>query len=181
MARSPKIPPELLSPEQQRLCDQLFEITGHPISGPFAPLLPAPHVAAAAVQMLGAFRSKRKLELRLFELMVLIIARHWNSQVEWHTHMQRGLDAGLSAAAVDALRNRQIPQFAREDERMVYDVITELNEKRTLGAETFNKALTVLKDRELVVELIAGAGFYTMIAIILNSFEVPIPAGKVPI
>jgi hypothetical protein len=92
--------------------------------------------------------------------------------------VQRGLDAGLSAKAVDAIRNRRSPQFARDDERMVYDVVTELNEKRTLGAGTFDRALTVLKDRELVVKLIAVAGFYTMIAIILNSFEVPILAGK---
>ena len=181
MIRSPDIPPEQLSPEQQLVCDQIIAITGRSITGPFAPLLPAPHVAVAAVQMFDAFRRKRKLELRLFELMVLIIARHWDSQFEWHTHVQRGLDAGLSEEVVDAIRNRLVPQFSRDDERMVYDVVTELNEKRTLGTVTFDRALTVLKNREMLVELIAGAGFYTMVAIILNSFEVPIPAGKAPI
>lgn len=179
--RAPPIPADRLTLEQKTVCDEIFRITGRSITGPFAPLLPAPHVAAAAVQMFDAFRSKRKLEERLFEFFILVIARQWSSQFEWHTHEQRAIDAGLAAETAADVRDGRVPATMREDERMVYDVTTELQQSRSLSEGSFNRALEILKDRELVVELIAGIGFYTMVAIVLNSFDVPIPAGKTPL
>lgn len=70
--------------------------------------------------------------------------------------------------------------FAREDERVVYDTITELNEARTLSQPAYDRALAAL-GLDLLIELIAAAGFYTMVAMTLNAFDAPVPGGKRPL
>jgi 4-carboxymuconolactone decarboxylase len=81
---------------------------------------------------------------------------------------------------VDAIRTRSTPEFAREDERVVYQTITELNETRTLSQTTYDRALAAL-GLDLLIELIAAAGFYTMVAMTLNAFDAPVPGGKRPL
>ena len=34
---------------------------------------------------------------------------------------------------------------------------------------------------DLLIELIAAAGFYTLVAMTLNAFDVPVPGGKRPL
>lgn len=81
---------------------------------------------------------------------------------------------------VDAIRERREPKFAREDERLVYDTITELNEARTLSQAAYERALANL-GLDLLIELITAAGFYTMVAMMLNAFEAPVPGGERPL
>ena len=76
--------------------------------------------------------------------MALIVARHWSAQYEWFVHEKNGLEAGLTPAVVDAIRTRCAPEFTREDERVVYDTITELNETHTLSQPAYDRALTAL-------------------------------------
>ena len=95
-------------------------------------------------------------------------------------HEKNGLEAGLTQPVVDAIRTRCVPEFAREEERVVYDTITELNETRALSAPAYDRALRAL-GLDLLIELIAAAGFYTMVAMTLNAFDAPVPGGKRPL
>jgi 4-carboxymuconolactone decarboxylase len=95
-------------------------------------------------------------------------------------HERNGLAAGLTQQTVDAIRTRSTPEFAGEDERVVYDTITELNETRTLSQPTYDRALAAL-GLDLLIELIAAAGFYTMVAMTLNAFDAPVPGGHRPL
>jgi 4-carboxymuconolactone decarboxylase len=108
--------------------------------------------------------------------MILVVARQWTSQFEWHTHERMAIEHGIPAAAVDAIRERRVPHFALDDERIVYDTITELSEQRTLSAASYERARDFFGEA-LLVELIAAAGLYTMIAMMLNAFDAPIPEG----
>jgi len=107
---------------------------------------------------------------------VLVVARHWTSQFEWHTHEKYALEGGITPEAIDAIRHRRVPVFEREDEQLVYDVVTELSESKALSAETYARAYDYFGE-ELLVELISAAGLYTMVAMMLNAFDAPIPAG----
>lgn len=77
---------------------------------------------------------------------------------------------------IDAIRERRRPEFERDDERLVYDVVTEINQTHALGDATYAQARDVLGETHLV-ELIAGMGTYTSIAIQLNAFAVEPPEG----
>ena len=180
MARVPDIPPEEMSEDQKRVFQEIGGARGGVVRGPFAIWLRNPQLADQANQFGNAFRVTGKLDKRLFELMVLVVARHWSAQYEWFVHERNGLAAGLTQEIVDAIRTQSTPEFAREDERVVYDTITELNETRTLSQPTYDRALATL-GLDLLIELIAAAGFYTMVAMTLNAFDAPVPGGKRPL
>jgi len=180
MARVPELEPEKLSAEQKRVYAEIQNrVRGGTVRGPFAALLNAPNVADAAVRLYSAFRDA-KLEKRLFELMILVVARNASAQFEWFAHAPRAIEAGISAEAVEAIRRHHTPNLTREDERLVYDTVLELSVQKRLSQASYDRALAAL-GMEQLVELIAGAGFYTMIALTLNAFDVPVPGGERPL
>ena len=173
MSRVPDLDPQAMSAEQQRLYAEIKGPRGN-VGGPFALWIRLPQVADAANRFGNALRLDGKLDRRLFELMVLVVARHWTSQFEWHTHEKYALEGGITPEAIDAIRHRRVPDFEREDEQLVYDVVTELSESKALSAETYARAYAYFGE-ELLVELISAAGLYTMVAMMLNAFDAPIP------
>jgi len=180
MARVPDVPIEVMTAEQRRVYQEIGGARGGVVRGPFAIWLRNPQLADRANQLGNAFRLNGRLDKRLFELMVLIIARQWSAQYEWFVHQKHGLEAGLTQKLVDAIRARSTPEFAREDERVVYETITELNETRTLSQPAYDRALAAL-GLDLLIELVAAAGFYTMVAMTLNAFDAPVPGGERPL
>jgi 4-carboxymuconolactone decarboxylase len=152
---------------------------GGVVRGPFAIWLRNPAIAEAA-DRLGTTLRQGSLDQRLFELMVLVVARHWTAQYEWFAHARQGLQAGLSPAVIDAIRDGRKPEFARDDERLVYELVTEMNETRTLSQPTYDRAVAAL-GLDRVIELVTSIGFYTMVAIMLNGFDAPVPGGERPL
>jgi 4-carboxymuconolactone decarboxylase len=180
MARVTDVSLEEMTEDQKRVYQEIGGARHGVVRGPFAIWLRNPELADRANQFGNAFRLTGKLDKRLFELMVLVVARHWSAQYEWFVHEKNALDAGLTPSIVDAIRTRSAPEFSREDERVVYDTITELNETRTLSQPAYDRALAAL-GLDLLIELIAAAGFYTMVAMTLNAFDAPVPGGHRPL
>jgi len=179
MGRVPDIPASELTPEQKRIYDEIAGPRGGEVRGPFAIWMRLPDLADKANHLGNTLRLHGRLEKRLFELAVLVTARHWSSPYEWFTHEEAGLKAGLSRDTVEAIRAHRRPSFAREDEELVYEVTKEIYETRNLSQPTYNRALTVL-GLDLLIEVVATAGFYTMVAMTLNAFDVPALGGKTP-
>ena len=180
MSRLPALTPDQLSSEQKRLHDAIAGPRGGSVGGPFAVWLRVPRIAEAANRMGNSLRLEGKLDRRLFELAILVIARHWSAQYEWFVHEKAALDAGLARDVVEALRHRAVPSLARDDERLVYDVVTEMHATRTLGQATFDRALAALGP-DLLIELISVIGFYTTAAMMINAFDAPVPGGARPL
>jgi 4-carboxymuconolactone decarboxylase len=121
-----------------------------------------------------------KLDKRLFEIMVLVVARHWSAQYEWFAHAKQALAAGVSPEVVEAIRHKRKPAFARDDERLVYDLVTEMNGTRTLSQSTYDRTVAAI-GLDDTIELVTALGFYTMVAIMLNGFDAPVPGGERPL
>jgi 4-carboxymuconolactone decarboxylase len=176
LPRLSDLDPAGLTAEQQRVYANVAAMhTGH-VRGPWAIALRDPAVLEHAHALYERLCVGTKLGKRLFELMVLVVARHWTSQFEWHTHEKYARQFGISAAAIEAIRTRSVPHFERPDEQIVYDVVTELSETKALGDATYGRAVAALGE-ELLVELISAAGLYTMVAMLLNAFDAPVPEG----
>jgi 4-carboxymuconolactone decarboxylase len=62
--------------------------------------------------------------------------------------------------------------FAKEYERLVYDVTNELLETKRLTDETYERALSVLGLQNLI-ELVSTIGFYMTASALVNAFDVP--------
>jgi 4-carboxymuconolactone decarboxylase len=180
MSRLPALTPEQLSPEQKRLHDEIAGPRGGSVGGPFAVWLRVPRIAEAANRMGNSLRLEGKLDRRLFELAILIIARHWGAQYEWFVHEKAARAAGLGDDVIEALRHGKPPSFARDDEQLVYDIVTELQQTHTLAQASFDRALAALGP-DLVIELVSVIGFYTTAAMMINAFDAPVPGGARPL
>jgi 4-carboxymuconolactone decarboxylase len=62
------------------------------------------------------------------------------------------------------------------DEAVVYDVVTELLNKRQLSDDTFGKAKQMLGEQQ-VVDLVAVTGFYVMVSAVVIAGRIAIPIG----
>jgi 4-carboxymuconolactone decarboxylase len=176
MTRLTELAPDSLSPEQKRVFDEIARERSGRASGPFGVWLRAPAIAEASNKLALALRTSSRLERRLLELAVLVVTRRWNAHYAWHVHEAHAREAGIAPAIIDAIRARRTPEFAREDERVVHDTVAELVETRALSEPSYERARAAL-GTEALVELVAGAGLYTMIAMTLNTFEVPARGG----
>jgi 4-carboxymuconolactone decarboxylase len=180
MTRSPDLDLDKLTAEQNQVWEEIkARLRRNTPGGPFAVLMNAPKVAHGAITAYGAFRDG-KIERRLFELMILVVARAFSAQFEWFAHAPRAVEAGIAPEVVEAIRARRVPVLTRDDEKMVYDVVTEMIATRTLSKPSYDRALAAL-GLEQTVELIAGTGFYVMIAMTLNAFDVSVPSGEKPL
>ncbi len=179
MSRVPDLDPQAMSAEQQRLYAEIKGPRGN-VGGPFALWIRLPQVADAANRFGNALRLDGKLDRRLFELMVLVIARHWNAQYEWFVHEPAALKAGLAAGVADAIRVGKEPPFERDDERLVAALTAELMETRTVSQATYDRVIAAF-GLELFIEMITVAGFYTTAAMMINTFDAPVPGGARPL
>ncbi|KVR37335.1 carboxymuconolactone decarboxylase family protein [Burkholderia multivorans] len=151
----------------------LAEILNGPrgnLNGPFLGWIASPELAQHA-QRLGAFcRYRTGLPLRLSELAILVTAARWRSQAEWHIHYPIALDAGVPAATADAIRRGVEPPFESDDDALIHAFATELYDTRRVSDATFGRAQARF-GHEVVVNLVALLGYYALVAMTLNTFD----------
>jgi 4-carboxymuconolactone decarboxylase len=169
---------ETLSPEQKVVHDAI-KGTRPRLGGPFGVLLHNPPVATAASGLVDVLRANGTLEPRIYELIVLTVARHWSTPYVWAVHEPIGRKAGLSGEVIDALKARTRPAFAKADEALVYDAVTELLGGTILSAPLYERLLKQY-GVQTTVELVSVVGLYNMIATVLNGFDVPTANGETP-
>jgi 4-carboxymuconolactone decarboxylase len=177
--RFPKLTPEGMTPAQREVA---AEITAGPrgeVRGPFIALLHNPELARH-VQRLGEhLRWKGKLPSRLKELAVLVTARRWTCQHEWVMHSKLALEGGLGAGIVDDIRNGREPKGMLDEEKAVYNFCRELHATGRAGDAAF-LAIEKRFGRDGALELIALNGYYSLMAMVLNTAGLPLPGNVEP-
>ena len=179
MGRLPEIDEAKLSPAQRHVYDEVKRVRGQ-VRGPFAVWLRNAELAESTLKLQDMFASRVKLERRLVQLMILVSARLASAQFAWFVHEPHAVKLGIAPDILEAIRERRTPNFVREDERLVYDITLELNNTRTLSELTFKRGM-VMFGEQMMVELVAAVGFYVMVAMTLNAFDVPVPGDKKPL
>src|ERR1700750_1462443 len=140
MSRVPDLREDEMTADQARLYDEIKGPRGI-VAGPFALWVRLPEVADVANKFGNALRLNGKLDRGLFEMMTLIIARYWNAQYEWFAHEKAAPANGISVRIVEALRSAQPPPFERDDQRVIYDLTSELQTARTLSQATYDRGI----------------------------------------
>jgi 4-carboxymuconolactone decarboxylase len=169
---------EQLSPEQKNSHAELLK-TRKRVSGPFGVWLRNPPLADAANKVVLALRENGKLEKRLYELIVLTVVRHWSAQYAWAAHEANARASGLSNEVIEAIRTRKKPAFTKADEALIYDAVSELLAGKVLSTATYERLVKQF-GLDTTIELISIAGLYSMVATVLNGFDVPTPNGERP-
>lgn len=177
MTRLPPLNTEMLSPRQREVYQAILGGARHSVEGPLRAWLASPDFADRAQSLGLKCRFGSSLAPSLSELAILTVAAHWKSEFEWHAHAPLALQAGLSAAVIEAVRVDSAPPFANPDESVVQAFAAELLTRHSVSQQTFNTARERFGD-EGIVDLIGILGYYTLIAMTIAAFEIPAPAGR---
>ena len=138
---------------------------------PFLAWLHSPELAGRA-QKLGEFvRYETTMAPRLSELAILVVARWWSSEYEWTIHKADALKGGVSPSTIDAIADDRVPEFAQADEQAVFDFSMSLCRSRAVPDEIYRRAAQSLSDQG-IVELVGILGYYTLISMTLNAFDI---------
>jgi 4-carboxymuconolactone decarboxylase len=169
---------EEMTPAQKTMLERLLAGPRGGADGPFNVLLRSPEMGDLA-QQFGAARFTTPVPRRLWEMAVLLTARHWTSQFEWYAHRRGAEQAGLNQAICDAIAEGRRPTKMQADETVVYDFASELLETKQISDATFKAARDLLGERG-VVDLIGVMGWYGTVSMLLNVDRYPLPAGVQP-
>ena len=177
--RLPRIAPERMTEEQKAVATAITAGPRGEVRGPFIALMRSPGLAGPLQQVGEYLRWRCPLDRRIAEMATLMAARHWTQQYEWNAHYTHAMNAGLSPAIAEAIAEGRRPQGMAQDEEILHDLLTEALHNRGLCDATYARALAQFGEQG-IVELLAIAGYYSMLALILNVARTPLPAGKEP-
>jgi 4-carboxymuconolactone decarboxylase len=176
MPRIADLDPATMSHAQWRVHDAITSGPRKAVRGPLAVWLHRPHLAETA-QALGRYcRYETSLPPRLSELAILTLARIWGAEYEWSAHKPIALEAGLAPELVEAIRAHATPVFAKTDEELVHTFIVTLHRDRHVSDDLYARAVAELGE-DGVIDLVGLAGYYTLISMTINVFEVRQPEG----
>jgi 4-carboxymuconolactone decarboxylase len=138
--------------------------------GPFAVWMHAPDFGQFAQALGGHCRYKTSLLPRLSEFAILCTARLWRAQYEWFAHAPMAKKGGVTSQTVEDLRRGRVPKSAPKDERAIYDFVQELYKTRRVSNRTYKRVHSLLGDTA-TVELVGILGYYALISMTLNVFQ----------
>ena len=154
---------------QREIYESILTTRGN-ISGPFLAWMHSPGLASPA-EKLGAFcRYKTVFELVESELLILCVAARYQCPGEQQIHEPIALKAGLSAQAVECLRAGQVPPLANARQRLIHQLASELLHSNRIADPLYREGMAAFGERGMV-ELVGIVGYYTLVAMTLNAFE----------
>lgn len=179
MGRLTTLELDQMTPEQRAVADAITSGPRGGIRGPFNAWLRSPELASHG-QQLGAYcRYGSSLPPNLSELAIILTGKHWTSQYEFHAHARLALAAGVPEAAVEAIRTGGMPKFEDDREQLVYDFVTEYLRTHRVSGAMYQRALDLIGERG-ILDVVAIVGYYGLVSMTLNVFEVDLPDGVEP-
>ena len=178
-ARFPRLTEESMTREQREVAAAISAGPRGEVRGPFIPLLHHPALAQKIQQLGEELRWKGKLPAALTELAVLVTARRWTCQHEWLIHEKLARQAGVSPSLIDDLETGREPSQMTQDEALVHAFCREAHATGRVGDDTFAKVVERF-GKEGAVELLVLCGYYSMMAMVLNTASMPLPNNAPP-
>ncbi len=92
-----------MTPAQKTMIEHVLSGPRGSTDGPFNVQLRSPEMGDLGQQFGAATRFATSVPRKLYELAIIITARHWTAQFEWTAHHRGALQAGVSPAVCDAI------------------------------------------------------------------------------
>ena len=181
MSTSPTRPPrfarlttDAMTPRQREVAAEISAGPRGEVRGPFVALIHHPELAAR-LQALGEFlRFGSVLPPALLELAVLVCARRWTCQHEWYAHERIARKEGLDEHVIEAIKAGRRPEPMTPAQAAVYDFCSAAHATGRVEDPQFD-AIRAAHGVEGVLELLALSGYYTLMAMVLNTAGMPLP------
>ena len=173
MSRIKELSPADMTQEQL----DLYESTragGGLLGGPNIAYLRIPKFMQINQAMVGYLRTN-SLPPRLRQLAILRTVKYWGARFAWAFHVPASLKEGVQQDIIDDIEKGQEPVSASPKDKAVLRVCTELLETRRLSDDTYQTAIDMFGEAGLA-DIVATSGFYCLISLTLNTFEIDPPA-----
>ncbi|HME52569.1 MAG TPA: carboxymuconolactone decarboxylase family protein [Candidatus Lokiarchaeia archaeon] len=170
MARVSLLSKDQVGPEFQEIY-QYIEDHNAPILNIFKVAANCPIIGSAFMKAGNALIFNGSLPPSLRELTILRVGNLTGSTYEWTQHVPIGIRSGLTEEQVSTLSQWKDASTFSDQERAVLQYVDEVTLNIRVSEETFKVVMEFFTE-EQVVELTLLAGYYGMIARILEAFEV---------
>lgn len=174
MTRFPRLTPETMTPAQREVAAEISAGPRGEVRGPFIALIHDPELARRMQQLGEYLRWGSKLPPKLIELAVLVTARRWTCQHEWYMHEKLARKEKLDPGIVAAIAEDREPEAMSSDEAAVYAYCREAHATGRVGDAAF-AAVRARFGLEGALELLALCGYYSLMAMVLNTAGMPLP------
>jgi 4-carboxymuconolactone decarboxylase len=171
------IPDDQLTTPQRVAAQAIINGPRGAVYGPFVPLLRSPELMENAQRMGEYLRYRSAIGTRLSELAILVTARQWNQKVEWAIHAPIAEQNGIRTDVIAAIAARRKPLRLLEDEAAVYEFCIELHQLKRVTDQTYGAALALFGEHG-VVDLMGINGYYTFLAMVMNTSQTAMPAAS---
>lgn len=180
------LPPDTLGAEARYVHDEIANLIGRSQSqvnmideqgallGPFPPMLHYPQFGVPALSFIRTLDMHATLEKRVREVAILTVGAAFGARFELYAHEIMAMTFGLPPGAIATLAAGGKPQGLNEQETVTHDIARALASGRIIPEATYQWAVHLL-GREGVAELFFLIGGYTLLAMILNGFDMPAP------
>jgi len=178
MARVPYVDREDMDAEGQEIYDRIRrDRNADKVGLQFRALLNSPKAASHLTSMGAELRFKSAIPDNLKEFAIIVVAREWNSDIEWTAHAALAAKAGVSAASIEAIRTGKAHATLTADEQLIVRFVHQLSRDKNLTDEVFFAAQKLLGTRG-VVDLTLTCSYYTAINMAQVALKPEMDAGK---
>ncbi len=178
MTRIPEPTREQLTPDARRVFDRIATTRGA-LRGPYGVLLHHPALAERVAALGEQIRFASGLPAPDRELAILTAGREARSPYEWAAHEPIARREGTRGEAIARVRDGGATDGLTPREAVIVDTVRALCRTRGLSEAELRRAEGEL-GRAGTIELIVLAGYYGLIALVLNAYDVDLPAGTDP-
>jgi 4-carboxymuconolactone decarboxylase len=177
--RLPPIPADRMTEAQKKVAGDFEKVRNSAPTGPFAVMLRVPELMDLSFKWRQHVQSRNVLSQKQTEFIILLTAREWTQQYEWNAHYPAAIQAGLPAELVTAIADGRRPDRLDDELAILYDLCTELQHHRSVTDATYARALAKFGEPG-IVEATSMVGYYTMLAMVMNTARTPVPNGAKP-
>lgn len=174
MSRLPLPDESNRTPRQQEVIDLVTNGPRGGVRGPFGAWIRSPEMAVLAQELGAHVRYRSCLSDPVREIVICQTAKSIKAQYEWFAHCRIALEAGVDAAAMEAIRKGERPETLPADQMMAYETAEELTRTKHLSDDMYARAVAAFGE-EGVVEIVAACGYYTLVGLTLNVANVALP------
>jgi alkylhydroperoxidase family enzyme len=142
--------------------------------GPWNPWLREPKFGKPVWELTKAMAAQSSLPAAVREIAILVTGSHFRSAYELYAHVIIGEDQGLSVEKLSTIVAGQRPIDLTRQEAVAYDVASSLVSGGVLPELTYRSAVEQFGEHG-AAELSYLVGFYCLVSVTLNTFDVPVP------